>query len=184
MPSGIRFAVPLDRIELIHPAQPGQRVHGANLTIRSWIKAITQDDRTEAMELYLRPSQMPLADLIQEAAADLVPPGSGGRGRLEVLPLFSLADRWADGRERALFLTDPIFAAPFRSLRDRHAAGPTPLLIQTHSLGHDSLSRSLAPLASADPVPGDTIMPLSRTLAEGLERWFSEFLSPKRPMPL
>lgn len=180
---GFVVSVLVDRLEMLDPSLPGLAVHGANLTVSAFLRALAADDAVDTLEVILPPQQTLRADVMALVAEAILPQDRKGRGVLHFVPLHSLPELWADGRERILWTQDPEAMARNRYLRDTLATAPMTVVSMTHALGHHRLWPALARLADAPPVAFDSIACISRSLREALRKAFEGFLSPAGSPP-
>ncbi len=176
-------SVVLDHLEFLSPEAAGLPVHGANLATSSTLRRFAQDQRLEALELFLPPSEMLDPERLQRAAHSVLPPERRGHGAVRFHPFHALPDVWSDGLPRILFTLDPEWIARDRYLRDRFAAGPMPVTCDTHALGPHRLWPPLARLADAPPVAYDSIVCISEACREALRRAFDGFLAEPGAVP-
>ncbi|MBS1708324.1 MAG: glycosyltransferase family 4 protein [Armatimonadetes bacterium] len=177
----VRISVVAHTLRHLSGDAGGMELHGANLAIKSYLKAFLSDERTEALEVFLEPVDYMDKAALAEAAQAALPEWRRGQGALRFYPSHHLPDVFADGTERIMWCIDPAYMARERAVRDRFATAPTPLVVDTHGLGHHSLWRELAPLARAEPVPFDTLLCLSQAIKTGFEAAFDGFLGGSRP---
>ena len=161
----------------------GGQLHGANLSIQTQFKAFAGRAEVNALEVFLPPGMIANRPVLEEAAKAILPPERMGKGILRFLPITSLPEIWADGAERILWCRDPYWLPRDRYLRDKFAAGPTPILVDTHSQGQQSLADKLISLKDAPAVPFDTVCALTSTFGEGLRRHFTHWLTPGQEPP-
>ncbi len=177
-------SVLLHQLEHLDPDVEGLEVHGANLMISSQLRALVASPRVGAMEVFLPPRLMAQTDRLAAVARSVLPRERQGKGVLRFYPLHALPDVWRDGEERVLYLIDPAQLGPGRYLRDRFAAGPTPIVCDSHSLGAYRLFLALKALAGAVPVPFDSLVVLSEAYSEAVRRTFDGYLAPEgTPLP-
>ncbi|BDI33815.1 hypothetical protein CCAX7_58660 [Capsulimonas corticalis] len=172
-----RVSVLLETLDLFDPELSNLPLHGANLATVDLLRRIASHNRVEALEVFLAPAAMARADQMALAAQQVLPPALRGQGRLSFYPMHALRDIWADGKPRIHWCMDPSWMARDRYLRDRFAAGPTPIACDTHGYGHHTLWGPLARFAAAPPVAFDSMLSLSTMALKALERIFSDFLS-------
>lgn len=180
----VTISVVLHTLRHLLPDTGALELHGANLAIRSYLKAFLADERVGALEVFLEPIDYVDQGRLAEAAKAALPSWRRGQGVLRFYPSHHLPDVWADGTERIMWCIDPAYMARERSVRDRFASGPTPLVVDTHGLGHHSLWRELAPLSQEPPVPYDSLVCLSSALKSGFEAAFDGMLGGVRPCRL
>jgi len=180
----VTISVVLHTLRHLLPDTGALELHGANLAIRSYLKAFLADERVGSLEVFLEPIDYVDQARLAEAAKAALPSWRRGQGVLRFYPSHHLPDVWADGAERIMWCIDPAYMARERSVRDRFATGPTPLVVDTHGLGHHSLWRELAPLGQEPPVSYDSLVCLSSALKSGFEAAFDGMLGGVRPCRL
>jgi|GEM_PF-2419541 glycosyltransferase involved in cell wall biosynthesis len=164
---------------------PDMQVHGANLIISAQLRLLLSDERVDALEVFLPPTEMIEAERLAAVAEETLPPHRRGRGALRFYPVQTLPEVFArEAVERAFFCIDPHYSARDRYLRDRFAQAPTVLSIDTHSLGQYRLWPTVATYARAGHVAYDVLACISEELRLGFARAFAAGLSPDGKPPL
>lgn len=165
------------------PDAPDLPVHGANLVTSAVLRTLASSERVGALEVFVPPALMASTAALAEAARAALPPERRGLGVLRFYPVHALPDVWADGAPRVLMTVDPEMLDRDRYLRDRFALGPTPIVCDSHALGHQPLWGPLRRVGAARPVPYDCLLGISRAVCEALPRAFDGFLAPAGTPP-
>ncbi len=159
-----------------------QVMHGAHLSTATLFHRFVADDMVERLEVFLPSEAMLDEGALAHAADALLPAHRRGVGFLRFYPVHSLPDVWGDGAERILFCVDPEMMARHRYLRDRFATGPTPMIADTHTLGHHSFWEFIRRLCAAPPVAYDTILCRTNSTEAALREGFHIY-GDDRPAP-
>jgi len=176
-------SVLIESLDYFDPGLGGLAVHGANLQISGLVRGFAADPRVQTLEIFLHSRDILNAPRLQRAAQFLLPPERRGLNHLVFHPRHALPEVWRDGQPRILFCVDPEWLPRDRYLRDRFAAGPMPIVSDTHALGYHRLWASLWRLAQAPPVAFDSMACISRACREALQKSFNGFLAPEGSTP-
>ncbi len=179
----LRFSMVLDRMGFFDPSLPGMEVHGANLSITSLLRHLISMPDLECLEVFVPPKLIASPDILKTASETLVPAHLQGKGLLHFLPMHTLPEMWGDGRERVIVSIDPCYFARERYLRDRFAKAPTPILVDTHSLGDHRAMLDLARMAPASATDFDCALCLSLAYEKALVKAFTEYITPEADRP-
>ncbi len=176
-------SVLVENISHIDPSLGDGPVHGASLSVGNFLRNAVRHERVDKLEVFLPPSIMANQKLISGAAASILPRELMGKGKLSFYPFHSIPEVWADPRPRIIRTADPELFARDRYLRDRFAAGPTPICCDTHVHGVRRMWMPLERVVAAPPAPYDSIVSLSAAHAEAMRKLFDGFLMPKGSKP-
>lgn len=175
---GFNVSIVMEELGYLEPDRAGFEVHGANLSITGQLRAFGGNEDVDQLEIFVPPKAIADRSQLEKWAGLILPPHRRGRGVLHFLPSTSLPEIWGDGRERICWTRDPWWMSRERSLRDRFAAGPTPIMVDTHSLGQHEQNERLAMLAGLPRVDFDVLCALTQPVADAYEKVFSRWLTP------
>lgn len=169
---GLRFSFIFDDPHVVSHVGKAAGVTGQNLALLAYLKELLKRPEVEALEVLVDPRMLADQEAVAGLALSLLPPELRGKGKLEILPSSFIPEIWGDGRERVIFSHDLINLVRDRQLRDRWAAGPSPIFWDTHNQAPGRLQLALAGAKGIAPVAYDRILCISDYLRRGAEALF------------
>lgn len=169
---GLCFSFIFDDPHVVRHVGVAAGVTGQNLALLACLKELVKREEVEALEVLVDPRMLADQEAVTGLALSLLPPELRGKGKLEILPSSHIPEIWGDGKERIIFSHDLITLVRDRQLRDRWAAGPSPIFWDTHNQAPGKLQLALAGAKGISHVPYDRILCISDYVRQGTDALF------------